>query len=123
MVKRRSPPDQRDAPVQRASIPVSAIVESVVGCKWAIRILELCSQGPRRPTALLKGIPGLSAKVLNERLRKMVRFGIMRRTVSGAKPPFEVEYGLTPLGLRFNGLLDEVRRLQDDVEKGRLHES
>jgi DNA-binding HxlR family transcriptional regulator len=97
------------------------MVESIVRCKWAMRILE-CSQGPHRPRDLLKAMPGLSAKVLNERLRKMMRFGIMRRTAFGRKPPIEVEYRLTSLGLRFSSLLDEVRRLQVDVDEGRLRE-
>lgn len=57
---------------------------------------------------------------MNERLRKMTRFGIVQRTVFGEKPPVEVEYRLTPFGLRFMGILEEVRRLQEAVDQGRL---
>lgn len=53
---------------------------------------------------------------MNERWRKMLRFGIVQRTVFGDKPPVEVEYVLTPFGRRFMGILDEVRRLQDAVD-------
>jgi DNA-binding HxlR family transcriptional regulator len=87
-----------------------------------LHILELCAQGHQRPSALLRANPGLSAKVLNERLRKMMHFGILRRTASGVKPPLEVEYRLTPRGRRFGRLLEEVRRLQNDIDEGRLRE-
>jgi DNA-binding HxlR family transcriptional regulator len=53
---------------------------------------------------------------MNERWRKMIRLGIVQRTVFGEKPPVEVEYVLTPFGRRFMGILDEVRRLQEAVD-------
>jgi DNA-binding HxlR family transcriptional regulator len=55
---------------------------------------------------------------MNERLRKMIRFGIVERIVFGEKPPIEVEYVLTPFGRRFIGILEEVRRLQEAVDHG-----
>lgn len=100
----------------RETPPVSSMVESIVGCKWSLRILSLCSEGHHRPSAFLRECPGLSAKVMNERLRKMTGFGIVERQVHGEKPPLEVEYKLTPFGERFLGILDEVRRLQDELD-------
>lgn len=99
-------------------IPVASMVESIVGCKWSVRLLQLCAEGHNRPGMVLRACPGLSAKVMNERWRKMIRFGIMRRTVFGLKPPVEVEYQLTPFGRRFLKILDEVRRLQEAVDGG-----
>jgi DNA-binding HxlR family transcriptional regulator len=97
---------------------VAAMVESIVGCKWSMRILQLCAEGVRRPNAVLRACPGLSAKVMNERWRKLIGFGILRRTVLGEKPPLEVEYILTSFGLRFLRILEEVRRLQQAVDNG-----
>jgi DNA-binding HxlR family transcriptional regulator len=57
---------------------------------------------------------------MNERLRKMIRFGILQRTVFGEKPPIEVEYRLTPFGLRFMVIIDEVRRLQQAIDQGEV---
>jgi len=106
----------------RKAIPVAAMVESIIGCKWSVRLLGLLGDGRTpRPSALLRACPGLSAKVMNERLRKMMRFGIARRTVLGEKPPVEVEYALTPFGHDFMGILKEVRRLQDAVDRGAIH--
>jgi DNA-binding HxlR family transcriptional regulator len=98
-------------------IDVAAMVESIVGCKWAVRILRLCADRNQRPSALMRALPGLTAKVMNERLRRMIRFGLVARTVIGDKPPLEVEYRLTPFGRRFMPILDEVRRLQDSLEE------
>jgi DNA-binding HxlR family transcriptional regulator len=99
------------------AIPVAAMVENIVGCKWSLRLLGLIAGDVHRPGALQRACPGLSAKVLNERLRKLTRFGIVKRTVRGEKPPVEVEYKLTPFGLRFVRILDEVRRLQEEVDR------
>ena len=101
----------------RGEVSVAAIVENVIGCKWSVRLLDACARGHRRPSALLRACPGLSAKVMNERLRKMTRFGIVERTVFGDAPPVEVEYTLTPFGLRFMKILDEVRKLQAEMER------
>ncbi|MFN0151753.1 MAG: winged helix-turn-helix transcriptional regulator [bacterium] len=105
------------------SIPVASMVESIVGCKWSVGLLRLLSDGCNRPSAILRASKGLSAKVMNERLRKMLRFGIVSRSVFGEKPPLEVEYVLTPFGRRFIGIIEEVRRLQEAVDRGAISES
>jgi len=103
-----------------SSIPVASMVESIVGCKWSVRLLQLCSDGTNRPNAFLRACPGLSAKVMNERWQKMIRFGIVQRTVYGEKPPVEVHYRLTPFGRRFMGILNQVRQLQEAVDNGAI---
>ena len=97
---------------------VALQVESVLGCKWSIRLLQLVADGCSRPSAILRACPGLSAKVMNERWRMMIRYGIVSRTVVGDRPPIQVEYALTAFGERFIRILDEVRRLQEDVDSG-----
>ena len=101
-----------------SDVAVAVQVESVLGCKWSIQILQLVANGCSRPSAILRACPGLSAKVMNERWRTMVRFGIVSRTVFGDRPPIQVEYALTSFGRRFVRILDEVRRLQEDVDSG-----
>lgn len=106
-----------------STIPVGSMVESIIGCKWSVHLLGLIADGCSRPSALLRASTGLSTKVMNERLRKMTRFGIVQRSVFGEKPPVQVEYVLTSFGRRFMGILNEVRRLQEAVDKGTLSES
>jgi len=122
MVRNDSTRHRASAAQDPEAIPVAAMVESIIGCKWSVQLLGLLADGCVRPSAILRASPGLSTKVMNERLRKMLRFGIARRTVFGEKPPLEVEYTLTPFGLRFMGILEEVRRLQDAVDQGAVAE-
>jgi len=57
---------------------------------------------------------------MNERLRKMTRFGILQRIVSGEKPPIEVEYHLTPFGLSFMGIIEEIKKVQEALDSGKF---
>ena len=102
------------------NVSVARQVESVLGCKWSIQLLQLVAQGCSRPSAILRACPGLSAKVMDERWRMMIRFGIVRRTVFGDRPPIQVEYTLTAFGQRFIRILDEVRGLQEDLDNGTI---
>jgi DNA-binding HxlR family transcriptional regulator len=58
---------------------------------------------------------GLSTKVLNERLRKLVRYGILARRAYPEVPP-RVEYRLTRFGQKFTKLIDGVEALQRELE-------
>lgn len=109
---------KRQSTERNHRISVASMVESIIGCKWSVQLLQLISDGHKRPSTFLRKCPGLSAKVMNERLRKMIRFGILERIVYGDKPPLRVEYRLTPFGNRFMKIIDEVRRLQESLERG-----
>lgn len=60
---------------------------------------------------------------MNERLGKMIRFGILQRKVFGDKPLIEVEYQLTSFGRRFTRIVEEVDRLQEELDHWRIRES
>ena len=85
-------------------------VENMIRCKWSLHILGLIRRGIRRPGAIERASPGLTTKVLNERLVKMVRFEILTKKVYPVSPP-RVDYALTPFGKRFIRILDAIRRL------------
>jgi DNA-binding HxlR family transcriptional regulator len=93
------------------------MVEDIVGCKWSLCVLGLIEQGLSRPGAMQRSVAGLSAKVLNERLRKLLRFGIIERQVFAEVPP-HVEYRLTPYGRRFTRVIAAIRELEGDLERG-----
>ncbi len=98
-----------------AGIPVARMVEDIVGCKWSLAVLGAVRQGVNRPGALEHHITGISKKVLNERLAKLVRFGILDKRSHVGLPP-RVEYSLTPFGSRFCGVLDGVEALQRELQ-------
>ncbi len=68
-----------------------------IGDKWAIYVVDRLGQGPRRFSELLRGIDGITARMLTVTLRGLERDGILTRTVHAAVPP-RVDYQLTPLG-------------------------
>jgi DNA-binding HxlR family transcriptional regulator len=94
------------------------MVEDVIGCKWTLHVLAQVRAGVQRPGQLVRTADGLTTKVLNERLSKLVRYGVLE--VSYPEVPPRVEYHLTPLGSRLNTVLDAIRSLQDDVDGGRV---
>lgn len=91
------------------------MLEDVLGCKWSLTVLALVRAGVCRPGAMEHAVPGLSKKVLNERLRKFVRYGVLARHAYAELPP-RVEYHLTPFGERFAGLVDGVTALQRELD-------
>jgi DNA-binding HxlR family transcriptional regulator len=93
------------------------MVEDIVGCKWSLTVLALVRNGVNRPGAMEHVVPGLSAKVLNERLRKLQRFGILAKRSYPEVPP-RVEYSLTPFGAKFVEVLDGVERLERELTTG-----
>lgn len=97
-----------------ARTTVGRMVEDIVGCKWSLAVLGLVRRGVTRPGALEHAIEGLSAKVLNERLRKLQRFGIVARQAYPEIPP-RVEYRLTAFGERFAAILDAIDALEEDL--------
>ncbi len=103
-------------PASLASAPrVARMVEDVVGCKWSVCVLDLVSRGIARPSQMRRSIPGLSTKVLNERLRKLLKHGLIEREVFREVPP-HVEYRLTAFGRRFERLLVQIRELESTLE-------
>ena len=93
---------------------VGRMVESIIGCKWSISVIALIRDGVCRPGAMERAVDGLTTKVLNERLAKLSRFGIIDKTIYPEVPP-RVEYSLTPFGHKFVKIIDEVKVLQNEL--------
>lgn len=95
------------------------ILQDVLGCKWTIEVLRAVQRGERRPGQLQRAIPGLTTKVMNERLRKLVRYGILERKVFPEVPP-RVEYFLTPRGRSLTPLIRQLDRIAARWNQGGL---
>ncbi len=78
-----------------------------IGDKWTILIAMQLEEGPKRFSALQRGVDGISQRMLALTLRGLERDGLVRRTVYPTKPP-SVEYALTDLG---NEMVVPVRAL------------
>ncbi|WP_204377985.1 winged helix-turn-helix transcriptional regulator [Chromobacterium sphagni] len=93
------------------------MVESIYGCKWSLTVYQLLACGINRPGEMVRQVEGLSTKVLNECLRRNMEFGILERVAYDESPP-RVEYRVTPFGGKFVRVLDELEKLQQELERG-----
>jgi len=91
------------------------MVETIYGCKWSLTVYQLLANNINRPGAMVKSVDGLTTKVLNTCLQKNVQFGILERVTFNEVPP-RVEYKVTPFGGKFIRILDELEKLQADIE-------
>lgn len=68
-----------------------------VGDKWSVSVIYLLGGGTLRFTELLRGIDGISQRMLTVTLRGLERDGVVTRLVHPVVPP-RVDYDLTPMG-------------------------
>lgn len=79
---------------------VGRMVETIVGCKWSLTVVDLVNRGIRRPGAMERSVEGLTAKVLNDCLRLLVSYEVLEKRSFPEVPP-RVEYYFTPFGKEF----------------------
>ncbi len=91
------------------------MVETIYGCKWSLTVYHLLAKGINRPGEMVRSVEGLTAKVLNDCLRKNAKFGILERVSYNEVPP-RVEYIVTPFGAKFIRILDELEKIQSEIE-------
>ena len=84
-----SQPCADECPVRRCALLIEG--------KWTTQIVRDLLPGKKRYSELLAGLPGISPKVLAERLRLLERHGVLHREVYAEVPP-RTEYELTELG-------------------------
>ena len=90
------------------------MVENIIRCKWSLTVIAQIRSGINRPGAIERSVPGLSTKVLNERLRKLVNFGIVEKKIFPVVPP-HVEYEFTEFGRNFVDILDAIEKLESKL--------
>jgi DNA-binding HxlR family transcriptional regulator len=81
----------------------------LIGRRWTGAIIRVLMPGPRRFNELLASVPGISDRLLTERLRELEGAGIIRREVQPGSP-VRVQYELTPGGCELRETLDAVGR-------------
>jgi len=79
--------------------------------QWTSYILwQLCTNGPMRFGELKRGIPGVSSKVLTERLRLLEESRIIYRDHVPTIPP-QVTYGLSERGKELVTAMEELFKI------------
>ncbi len=78
-----------------------------LGKKWTIQIIKGLFCNCTRFKDFLEQHPGLSSKVLSERLKELKKKGIIEKKVEDSNP-FHTEYFLTEKGLRLNKIIFDM---------------
>lgn len=90
--------------------PIDSFLKILMG-PWTTYILWLVrSNGPQRFGQLKKQMPGISAKVLTQRLRMLEEADILSREQENTIPP-KVTYSLTARGKELNRILDDIAKV------------
>ncbi len=83
----------------------------VLGDRWTFLILRECFFGSRRFDVFQESL-GIARNILADRLKKLVRHGVLKRQRYQARPP-RYEYRLTEQGLDLYGVIVELIRWGD----------
>lgn len=92
-------------------------VADILRCKWTIAVLDAISRGRARPSEIQRDNPGLTPKVLSQRLRKLTDYGLLTRRVYAEIPP-RVEYAFTPRGRELVDLVASIAAFADSWATG-----
>jgi len=72
-------------------------VLQLLGRRWTLAILAALMQGPARFSELARSVPGLSERVMSERLQELCEARLVERLVEQG-PPVGTRYQLTASG-------------------------
>lgn len=78
-----------------------------------LTIFQAIGDGVNRPGRLERHLPGLTTKVLNERIKKLERFDVLTRRAYPEVPP-RVEYELSERGRRLVQLVATITAFAED---------
>jgi DNA-binding HxlR family transcriptional regulator len=100
-------------------IGVTAITENLLKRKWSAVILRHLCNGKTDPVEISKIEPDISPKNMNERLRAMVRYGLVARYRRPA-PSSVIEYRPTVLGQKILEMIDTINTLDRELRQNML---
>ncbi len=100
---RTTPPDDHTS----AFCPVYHRAIELIGKRWTGAILRAMLSGATRFSDVTAAVPGLSDRLLSERLKELEAEGIVTRTVIPTTP-VKIEYRLTPKGRALNDVIASV---------------
>jgi DNA-binding HxlR family transcriptional regulator len=95
---------------------VAAITENLLKRKWSAAILRYMAKGVSDPAEITKHEVNLSTKVMSERLRSMLRYGLLAR-FPRPSPSTVIEYRLTPLGKKLLEMINAIDELDQQLIK------
>jgi DNA-binding HxlR family transcriptional regulator len=88
--------------------PLSRVM-TLLGKRWAGMVLSALMQGPLRFNEIKRSVPGVSDRILTERLGEFQELQLVSRTVTETSP-LRVEYALTDRGEAMRPAITELTR-------------
>jgi DNA-binding HxlR family transcriptional regulator len=92
----KRPPRGGDDAQERVCPHYHAAIE-LIGRRWSGAIVAALAEGPMRFAELAASVPGMSDRLLSERLKELEHEGILTRSVESGTP-VRVRYALTEKG-------------------------
>lgn len=83
--------------------------------RWTVLIVRTLLGEPRRFSELRAVVPGVSDRILSERLKELEAEGIVRREVI-PETPVRILYSLTEKGRDLHRVVEEIQRWADKWE-------
>ncbi len=87
----------KSAPTNMSVCPLFHKAVELIGRRWTGAILSALLMGATRFTDIIHAVPGLSDRLLSERLKELEAEGIVQRIVH-PETPVRIEYHLTEKG-------------------------
>jgi len=84
--------------------------------RWTVLIVRMLLGEPRRFSELRAVVPGVSDRILSERLKELEGEGIVRRDVY-PETPVRILYSLTEKGRDLDRVVEEIQRWANIWEK------
>ncbi|HVE93158.1 MAG TPA: helix-turn-helix domain-containing protein [Actinomycetota bacterium] len=85
----------------------------IVGRRWTGVILRFLLSGASRFNSIAQGIPGLTDRLLSERLKELEAEGLVVRSVT-PETPVRIEYHLTPKGRALESVIRATAKWAED---------
>ena len=99
--------NQQGNQVLSAYCPVFQEAVELIGRRWTGAIVRTLLTGSTRFGEILARIPGLSDRLLSERLRELEAAGVVKRTVF-PEVPVRIEYELTEKGRELEAIVAAI---------------
>ncbi|WP_413513961.1 winged helix-turn-helix transcriptional regulator [Myroides odoratus] len=89
------------------------IAMEVLGGKWKSCILLALAKRPMRPSELHREFPDASPRVVNQQLKELEFYGVIKKRIFAELPPHS-EYSLTDTGETLLPIIDQIEQWGDN---------
>jgi DNA-binding HxlR family transcriptional regulator len=101
------------APFRRQVCGRYARAADLLGKRWSVTVVAVLADGTSRFNGIRHAVPGISPKLLSERLRELEAAGVVERRVLPTTP-VSIEYVLTAKGRALRDVVDALQHWADD---------